>query len=302
MKTKKVVKCNICNSDSFFWFTSNYDELNPFDIYKCNNCKSAFVNPSPSEDALKQFYNSEKNSMTNNISSDTPEAIKEIIRYEENNPNSTIDAQRIIANLKEIRPPNNNSNLFLDVGAGYGFFSNAAKNAGYEVEALESNKIVQKVFFELNKFNPKDKFFNGQYAKENQNKFSIILLSQVLEHLSLESKPVLNIRNCMKDQGVAVICVPHFRSLISMLQGKNDMFITPPEHLNFFTIKGLNKLFQSNGFKLIKIETVSRLSMETIANRFGPLSGLVYFPIQIILKLADYLNLGMFINAYYEKV
>jgi len=299
---KEYINCPFCNfKKNKYWYT--YGELdsdrNSYPIYKCISCKSASVIPTPTKEFLENFYKSEQNSMEKNINEESvKQKLDEIILQEKEFPNSTIDARRIIDNLKIITDGKD----FLDVGAGYGFFSNEAKKAKFNVRALELNSSVRDIFKLLNNFEAENNNFDEEFVKNNNQKFDIVLLSQVLEHIPLDFNPVKNIYNSLKPNGICAIAVPHFGSSFSILQGKKDMFIDPPEHVNFFSIEGLNNIFKRNGFELVKIETVSRASKKKIASKFKIFSLIINPALTLFIKLSDKINKGMYIQAYYKKI
>lgn len=299
--TDHFINCTFCNlKTSKFWF--NHISTNPtdriFSIFMCSSCGGAFVNPAPSKDFLLNFYKSDQNSMENNLSNQTDKDKLQVILNEEKEfPNSTLDAKKIINNITNIT----NKKIFLDVGAGYGFFSKEAKKANFDVTALELNDNVRKIFKLLNGFEAVNKNFNEEFVEENKEKFDIVLLSQVLEHIPMEFNPIKNIYNLLKTGGICVIAVPHLGSTFSMLQGKKDMFITPPEHLNFFSKKALTLIFKKFGFKLLKIETVSRINKNKIKSKFKIFSPIINFILNLFIKFSDRINKGIYIQAYFQK-
>ena len=299
--SENLISCTYCNLKTLkFWF--NHTSVNSsnkiFPIFKCSSCKGAIVNPTPSNDFLEKFYKSDQNSMEQNITNQTDEdTLQFILNQEKEFPNSTLDAKKIINNITNIT----NKKIFLDVGAGYGFFSKEAKKANFDVTALELNDNVRKIFKLLNGFEALNKNFNEEFVEENKEKFDIVLLSQVLEHIPIEFNPIKNIYNLLKTGGICVIAVPHFGSTFSMLQGKKDMFITPPEHLNFFSKKALTLIFKKFGFKLLKIETVSRINKNKIKSKFKIFSSIINFILNLFIKFSDRINKGMYIQAYFQK-
>ena len=54
-----------------------------------------------------------------------------------------------------------------------------------------------------------------------------------------------NLSAILVPDGIVAVAVPHFGSLLSRLQGKKDMFICPPEHLNFFSRRGLDSALRT---------------------------------------------------------
>ncbi len=96
--------------------------------------------------------------------------------------------------------------------------------------------------FELNQI------FDEEIAKKFENYFDVVLLSQVLEHLPNPKFAVEKIRKVLKQDGICVIAVPHFGSFVSKIQRRNDMFITPPEHINFFQREDLRTCLKPEVF------------------------------------------------------
>ena len=81
------------------------------------------------------------------------------------------------------------------------------------------------------------------FVQANPGSFDVVLMSQVLEHITDLESTLDYLRDLLAPNGIAAIAVPHFGSWLSRLQGKKDMFIVPPEHLNFFSRAGLTALF-----------------------------------------------------------
>ncbi|RZI39498.1 class I SAM-dependent methyltransferase, partial [Herbaspirillum sp. HC18] len=176
------------------------------------------------------------------------------LREEREFPNSSVDAKRIADNLQRLTP----GRKILDVGCGYGFFSKALVEAGFAVDAIELGEASRKIHARMNGFEARAEPFNADFARRNAGAYDAVLLSQVLEHLPMDADPVGSLNVLLRKGGICVIAIPHFRSYLSILQGRDDMFIVPPEHLNFFTIKALIAAFERGGFETAKCETVSK--------------------------------------------
>jgi len=301
MHKKKT--CTICGNDgAVFWYTKHSAaDGRAYDIFKCGSCHSGFVFPPPTEEYLDEFYNSEMNPHGGIlVGNDLDEHLKSVLESERNYPNSTVDAERIAGFAMQYARGKD----FLDVGAGYGFFSRAAKLQGFNCAAIESGSNNCKIFQMMNGFEPFNQALDDGFSYSNENKFDVVLLSQVLEHIPNPQNAARQIWRILKKDGLCIIAVPHFGSLVSKIQGKNDMFIVPPEHVNFFSIHGLHKLFERSGFDLIKTHTVSRYDRNRLAGRVKPhlLSSGLCGGVSLALNFSDLLDRGMFINSYFRKV
>jgi SAM-dependent methyltransferase len=297
----QTLACPICrNGRTRFWFEHvSRTDGRAYQLYKCNDCKSAHLHPYPTADYLIEFYVG-GNRLSGATAGNLDDLLRDVLAEEVRFPNSVVDAERICTRLSALAP----GKRFLDIGAGDGFFSRAARAKGFDVTAIELNPASRAVFQRMNGFEAVSGGFGKTFAENHKGVFDAALLSQVLEHLPLDGDPITDIHDILTPGGLCSIAVPHFGSTVSYLQGKRDMFISPPAHVNFFTISGLNALFTGNGFQPIAIETVSRFDRRKFAGRFNlSLIGVAATGLlQSILDLSDRLDRGMFINAYYRKV
>ncbi len=213
-------------------------------------------------------------------------------------PDSVQDARRIIVQLLVY----SKGKRFMDVGAGIGFFSREAIQQGFSVTALEPNPHSAAGFEEQVGFAPMQEVFNEQIAELYNDSQDIVLLSQVLEHVCDVESIVDGLSRVLVKGGVAAVAVPHFGSLLSRVQGRHDMYISPPEHVNYFSINGLNALFQRHGFECIVVHTVSKVPREKIQKMYPSILGkIAWRGLYAWLKLSELFDRGMIINAYYRK-
>jgi len=215
-------------------------------------------------------------------------------------PNAVLDAERIAKTAKALAT----GSKFLDVGAGYGFFSRAARSQGFDVDAIEVNKESLAVFREMNGFEAAEGMLDHEFAERRADRYAVVLLSQVLEHMRDANSVVLDLRHMLAHRGVCVIAVPHFGSLISRVQGRRDMFITPPAHLNYFSRAGLTRLFTHHGSECCRIDTVSRFDRARLKRKLSipGLGSLATGMLSAILSAADKADQGMILNAYFRKI
>ena len=263
-----------------------------FPILICPACRSAFVWPRPGGNEIESFYRS---------SSYKNETIEQVCQSEPSYyPDASTDAARIIAICRKLAQ----GRLFLDIGAGFGEFSRAAAISGMDVTACEPNANSRRIFSEINGFEPASSMFDKSYAQEVNARFDVVLASHVLEHVPEPGAFVENLSLVLKPGGIGAIAVPHRGSMLSRFQGKNDMFISPPEHLNFFSRRGLVRLFERKGFDLLVLRTVSKVNRTSVGNKFRwrPLRPLAWRTFYLSLRVSDVLGGGMVLNAFFKKV
>ena len=163
-------KCPICeNLISLLFGKSN--RYGTFSIHRCSTCRFAFVNPTPSQAYIEDFYHKMGGHVEN-----TRKSLAEVLQQEKIYPNAVIDADRIALQLRHLAP---NGRVLLDVGCGYGLFSRAAINAGFSVAALEISPDESNIAADLIGTKPENVTFE---AFDSNTQYDAMILSQVLEH------------------------------------------------------------------------------------------------------------------------
>jgi SAM-dependent methyltransferase len=285
-----VDNCVFCKTpDLVFWF-SKQAEGRAYPVCKCNSCGSAMLSPRPTQKEMDAYYATADYGL---------DSLAESLALDMGHyPDSVQDAERIIAHLRAF----SKGERFMDVGAGVGFFSREAARQGFSVTALEPNPHSAASFEEQVGFAAVQEAFNENIVELYKDSQDVVLLSQVLEHICDVDSIVDGLSEVLVTGGVATVAVPHFGSLLSRVQGRRDMYISPPEHVNYFSIKGLNALFQRHGFECIDVHTVSKVPREKIQKKYPSILGkLAWRGVYALLKLSELFDRGMIINAYYRK-
>ncbi|MGA7872484.1 MAG: class I SAM-dependent methyltransferase [Candidatus Binatus sp.] len=284
--------CLFCAGGLATFWQDKLTESGTYTVWRCQSCRSGFVWPRPDDSELAALYASPAYGSPTRKDADSIDAAY----Y----PTSWGDAETIINRCVRLAK----GWSVLDVGAGNGTFSHVAAKRGFRVSAIEPNENAHAVFTEVNGFSPQKRFFDRTFAQRVCCSYDVALLSQVLEHLPHPLDTVRNLHTVLRPGGIAAIAVPHFGSLVSRLQGTNDMFVSPPEHLNFFSQRGLTELFAKNGFSVRRIETVSKVPRRRIERlaRVRPLGAVGWRITYAAMRLSDWCDAGMVLNAYFEKM
>jgi 2-polyprenyl-3-methyl-5-hydroxy-6-metoxy-1,4-benzoquinol methylase len=293
--------CPVCSSVISFW----KHKKNGSDSYKidvCNSCGYGLINPRPTLDFLIDYYERSghepgKQGYT------TTATLQSVSAIENKDPNSTVDAKRILKTIKSLECKQNNKQ-FLDVGCGYGFFSKEAIRNGFEVSAIELAEAEREITRQMTGIDPAASTFES-YSAEGKS-FSVILMSQILEHALDVNQWIEKANHLLEDNGLVVIAVPNFTSIFKMFLQEDEPFITPPTHLNFFSVSSLTRLLAKHNFQVEKVQYTSRLSSKALRRRvpaFGyPLMPFIKLSSTGLLKIVDAFKLGMIINIYGRKI
>jgi 2-polyprenyl-3-methyl-5-hydroxy-6-metoxy-1,4-benzoquinol methylase len=94
--------------------------------------------------------------------------------------------------------------------------------------------------------------------------FDVIVCNDVLEHLVDPYSIVNSLRRKLKKNGVVVSSIPnirYFRNLYDFVFHKNwdyaDSGIMDRTHLRFFTCNSIRKMFESNGYEIVRMEGIN---------------------------------------------
>lgn len=206
------------------------------------------VKPTPTQEEITRFYAEEfyssKYKAFNNSALEVQEADQEFH-----------DAHRedIAGNIERLlgRPLKGLS--VLDIGCGWGqtmkyLAAKGARCSGFD-PAPEAVAYVQSIGIECVRAGmEKMDVFEGR-------RFDVVLLINVLEHLSDPVEVIQGIHNTvLAEGGVLVVEVPNefnaFQVAAQELHGLAPWWVAPPAHLNYFSVSSLTALLRGSGFEV----------------------------------------------------
>ena len=137
----------------------------------------------------------------------------------------------------------------LDFGCGKGGFLNLSQKITKSIAGLEINKQIIKylskrfkIYDDINKID---------------EKFDIITLFHVLEHIPNQIETLQQIKKKLKKNGKLIIEVPHANDLLFNLKVFRN-FTLWSEHLVLHTEKSLCKFLKIAGYKINRVEYIQR--------------------------------------------
>lgn len=270
--------CGIANAVSPWFIKDNGGAEYP--IVRCAICKSAFVWPRPDGRLISALYSGPVNTADGKASGVYL-------------PSAEADARRLFQRFGSSIA----RGLLLDIGAGEGFASAEAARRGFTVRACEPGRDAAQRFAQRVGFDPDPTFFDVDYAQKNGSNFDVALLSHVLEHISDPDQFVQNIRTILKPGGSLIVAVPLFGSILTLLMGKKDFFISPPNHLNYFSLAGLTGLLNRHGFQVVASYTSPKVNMERYKSSLGPMRYAVNIGGYLILKGSEIFHRSVVLNV-----
>lgn len=237
---EKINNCPICDNKAFENHLTAKDHFlsqETFTIVRCTECNFLFTNPRPTVDQSGQYYQS-----------------TEYISHSNTNKGLINKIYRQVRNIslkqktKLIQKYFKSGNV-LDIGCGTGHFLNALKNTGFDVKGIEPGENARTTARE---------YFNLDVNSElddldsSQNKFQVITMWHVLEHIYPLNNYLEKITNLLMDNGILVIAVPNPESYDAEYYGEFWGAYDLPRHIYHFTGSTISKLLNTHNFKLIK--------------------------------------------------
>lgn len=217
------------------------------------------VKPTPTQEEITRFYAEEfyssKYKAFNNSALEVQEADREFH-----------DAHRedIAVNIERLLGRSLSGLNVLDIGCGWGqtmkyLASKGARCSGFD-PAPEAVDYVQSIGLECVRAGmERMDVFGGR-------RFDVVLLMNVLEHLSDPVQVVEDIRRVVLEKGgMLVVEVPNefnsFQVSAQELHGLSQWWVAPPAHLNYFSASSLAALLGGSGFEVPHVEASFPMEM-----------------------------------------
>ncbi len=209
--------------------THSVGAKNGYALLRCPACASVTVNPWPTVEELIAFYQSYKGTTDYTKKKD-----KKIER-----------ARRRLQRLMPQAP----GKRFLDVGCNYGFTVKAGRDLGLDAHGIDIDDTAVTASRNMFGQNLYETVSVQDYAARGE-KADIIYTSEVIEHVPDPDSFVASIAQILSKDGVLFLTTPdagHFRVPRDFAKWNDVM---PPEHITYFTKKGLTLLCAKHGLKI----------------------------------------------------
>ncbi len=227
-RTDKVTRvCVACGS-------ANAEELgikNELQIVTCHNCKTIYTPYSP-------WYTSSYFYLGYYLKSEEPETPPFVLQR--------------LGEITKNFAPYRQTNRLLDLGCGAGDLLAAARTNGWQAQGVDVaahvvNHVRQRGF----------EVFAGELheAAFPDQHFDVVTAAELLEHIFEPRVLVQEVARILRPGGLFWTTTPHARGLSARVLGLDWRCIWPPEHLQLFSISGLQALLRGAGFRDIHVDT-----------------------------------------------
>lgn len=235
------VACPLCGSETSRSLFTTKDYLfsvsdREFGVRRCDDCGCGFLSPRPTEDDIGRYY---------------PDAFywswegaegklawAEIIRKRQ----AQLEQKGIW--LKGLPP-----GKLLDVGAQKGEFLWFMQRAGWSVQGVEMDPKVP------NPGNMPIRYGDFLTMDFDGEKFDVITLWAVLEHVYHPGKFIEKASNLLKPGGRIIVLVTNLNSIQSRYYQADDY----PRHMTIFTKNSMRRLCKRHGLLLNKVVTDQKI-------------------------------------------
>lgn len=221
--------CPICLKTE----TRAFVNKNDFAVFACNYCRCGFVAPTPSIDELNSIYQESYFKRGNKYA----EVVQTSV-----NVNASNETDRVTKLLKICSPKS-----VLDIGCGTGSFLKALADVnvpGIGVEPAEYAREFAKRHMGQSVF---------RSLAEIPSSFDAATLWDVIEHLPAPSEVIAEVSRRLTTGGILLISTGDFGSVLARILRRRWHLLTPPQHLFFFSKKGIRLLLDQNGFDVLSI-------------------------------------------------
>jgi 2-polyprenyl-6-hydroxyphenyl methylase/3-demethylubiquinone-9 3-methyltransferase len=236
-----------------------------YSIAKCDRCQSEYVDPVPSFEAIKDYYQNCKCNLM----------LAELTRNRAVSFNID-DRVRTIVEL--IRNADNSRISILEIGSSSGRFLSSLRNFlcdefpekkfdfyGIDIDKDAVEKRVDQ--------NIDIKCLSAESLAElsisDRPEYDLILHYELIEHLADPFSFMQSVKVLLKPGGLTVFTTPNSCGAENLASGYNTRrliahAIFPPMHLNAFSTQNINLFSYRCGLELIKLETPGKLDVDMI--------------------------------------
>ncbi len=154
----------------------------------------------------------------------------------------------------------------LEVGIGEGCLLAVALEMGYQPDAVEIVRASAQTVADILQI----PIWNGDFLDYHPDKrYSVIIMGDVIEHVTDPEKALKNARRLLADDGVLWLSTPNFEGSFTRLMKFQDPMWLEPQHISYFSFAGLQALAEKCGFTVREYQASNRYngSMELILTK-----------------------------------
>lgn len=246
------VSCPACTTTKTKFKYTKYG----FHFEECPECSTLFCNPRPTPEQLREFY-------VNSVSAEFWS--QKFIPVVENARREKLVKPKVKDIITYLSSHSLRPKKICDVGASHGFVLEELKHTYQDSQffAIEpdshSCNLLKSKGIEVTKG-----LLGESQAWDGQMDF--VTCFEVFEHVNSPLHFVKDVYNLMAPNGLALLTTLNCEGFDIVTLQEKSKSISPPHHLNFFSIKGFELLLRRAGFRDIYIQTPGKLDVDIVIN------------------------------------
>lgn len=193
------------------------------------------TNPTPSQDEIGRYYDSESYISHTDSKASLVDKLYHIAKE-----------YSIKKKYKTILQYKKQTKTLLDIGSGTGDFLNSAQHYGISSTGTEPNEQARKRSIEKGNTVVQD------LDQIKDQTFDVITLWHVLEHVHNPNTYLQKIDSLLNQNGLLLIAVPNYKSYDSIYYKENWAAYDVPRHLWHFSKSGMKQLLKEHNFEIKK--------------------------------------------------
>ncbi len=240
-----IQQCPVCQSSKLHAFLTCTDYTvshQDFHLVRCEQCTFTFTNPRPTEEEIGRYYQSEDYISHSNTSKGFINTAYQLVRKYTLQKKLTL-----IRSFLEQSEEKNKHIKLLDIGCGTGRFLKACKDTGWDAYGTEPDEKARQIAVTDTSCMIQADFLTS-YVEE---KFDVITLWHVLEHIHQLHLTLEKISATIKDDGHLIVAVPNLLSWDAQKYQQYWAAYDVPRHLYHFSPRSIQELFANFGFKIV---------------------------------------------------
>lgn len=230
------IACPYCNQKEAELYRSAAD------IVKCTNCDTVYLRHRQKVEVMYQLYQSYADGDSHMVLPASEDEIKK----------SPLRRNYFLQEILEFTKP---EGTLLDVGCGWGAFLYNAREHGFTPRGIEmTKKCVAHANTTLGIKVTNDQFEDTPFDSAS---IQVITMNHVFEHLPFPLNALKKAHSILVDGGLFCGIVPNISSYVSRSQTNNWYWLDPNYHYVHYSPETLRSHFESNGFKVERMYTVT---------------------------------------------
>lgn len=215
-----------------------------FHLDECAVCRCLFLNPQPPDDEIATFYPEQYW-----WSASRPGSLKRLESVYRNA--ALLGHVRFIASAAPNFNRDSHAVELLDVGCGSGSLLRLLRRKGYRVLGVDFSAEASRIAANENGV----KVFVGSLAdaKFQDERFDIVSLFHVMEHVTRPSEVLHEVFRILKPSGSVILQVPNVESWQFQWFGARWYGLDVPRHVIDYSLKSIVRLLNEAGFQVRRV-------------------------------------------------